>query len=65
MATIIDSGMDPSEEATQSQVNRILMLIETRRVSVRCASRIIDLLIEEPKLSDSGLDLLKRITHPE
>lgn len=65
MPTIVSNEADRSEEATMRQVSLICDLLERRRVSARCASKIIELLVEEPVLNGSGLEDLKVIQRPE
>lgn len=40
-----------------SQHNMILRLLDQRYVTIKCASRIIEMLMEMPVPSDSGLDI--------
>ncbi len=53
------------DEMTISQESYIHRLLEERRVSFKSAQRIIELLTDEPKLSDPGLDTLKAIQNPQ
>lgn len=68
MGTIITSDEptgNPSEEATLRQVDHIFRLLEGRRLSERCAAKIIGLLLNEPILNGTGLEDLKVIQRPE
>lgn len=65
MGTFVTSDVpDPSEEATMRQLEYIHNLLERRRVSARCAQRVILLLEDEPELNSSGLENLKEIIRP-
>lgn len=44
-------------EMSLSQHNMILRLLDQRYVTIKCASRIIEMLMEMPVPSDSGLDI--------
>lgn len=55
---------EPGTEMTQRQCDYIFRLLEERRVQSTTAAKVIALLLEEPKLSDSGLEMLKNIQRP-
>lgn len=50
---------------TLSQASYILRLIEERRVSRATAEKVIDLLLQHPPLSESGLEKLIEIIRPQ
>ena len=55
--------MDP--DMSYAQCDLIFSLLESKRVSRSCAERIIDILVKEPPLNDTGMDTLKKIQRPE
>ena len=55
---------EPSAEMSNAQCNYIFRLLEERRVQSVTAAKVIALLMEEPMLSDPGMDNLRKITHP-
>lgn len=40
---------------TDAQHNLIMRLLDQRIVSIKCASKIIDMLLDQPILNDDGL----------
>lgn len=65
MATILTDEQTPdgsaSQEASHRQVALIYQLIDARYVSEKCASRIINLLSDQPLVNANGLENLKDI----
>lgn len=65
MPTILTEEEEPtgtaSQEASRRQVELIYHFLETRYVSEKCASRIINILNDQPIYNTSGLEDLKRI----
>lgn len=55
---------EPGAEMSGPQCDYIFRLLEERRVQSTTAAKVIALLLEEPKLSDSGLEMLKNIQRP-
>jgi len=55
---------EPGAEMSHAQCDYILRLLEERRVQSVTAAKVIALLMEEPMLSDSGLDNLRNIQRP-
>ena len=53
MSTIIGNELDRSEEATMRQLEYIARLMSTRRVSQPAAGKLIEILLEEPEMSNS------------
>lgn len=51
-------------EMYNAQCDYIFRLLEERRVGSVTAAKVIALLMEEPMLSDSGLENLKNIQRP-
>lgn len=51
-------------EMSMSQSAYIYRLLEERRITRGTANKVIDLLLEHPPISDSGLELLNEIIHP-
>lgn len=55
---------EPGAEMSDAQCDYIFRLLEERRVQSVTAARVIALLMEEPMLSDSGLENLRNIQRP-
>lgn len=54
---------DPNDEATSRQIEKIYYLVETRRITRKTASDIIEMLLNEPEPSN-GLEMFKKIVRP-
>lgn len=52
-------------EMTDGQLSMIYRLLDQKRVSLKTAAKIIEILIEQPDISDAGLNSphIKRDTH--
>jgi len=59
MPTILSDEVTGEDCMSSRQANYIASLLEARRVSARCASRIIQMLEEQPQVNGDGLDNLK------
>ena len=55
---------EPGAEMSNAQCDYIFRLLEERRIQSVTAAKVIALLVEEPMLSDSGLDNLRNIQRP-
>ena len=55
---------EPGAEMSNAQCDYIFRLLEERRVQSVTAAKVIAFLVEEPMLSDSGLENLRNIQRP-